>query len=712
LCRSPASQAVTPHAKKDEFCVGRTIFVASFEKKQVLPSFPFMFDFLSKLFDTSGFPPRWFCGQWSEAHGWLHIGSDLLIFGAYAAIPISITAYVVSKKQEVEFQKLYYLFAAFILSCGFTHLVEATIFWHPWYRFSAAVKVMTAILSWATVGALIKILPVAFQLPGTVKLNQQLRQEVKERQESEAALQESSTRLELAMDHSGVGDWSWEEDSQLCELSKRSAEILGLARPGAYTWEQIAGLIAEEHREHVVESFGRAVESGAVVDEEFLISKNGAQAWISAKGRRIQSASGKLGRMVGTLADVTERKKADEERERLLEMESKARQEAEEANRMKDEFLAVLSHELRAPLNAILGWSNLLKDSEKKEDLDTGLEVIERNTLAQAKLVEDLLDMSRVTSGKIRLDLQTVDLRTIIKTAEDTILPSATAKKIRVICVVDPLAGPVRGDPSRLQQVLWNLLSNAVKFTPEGGRIEVAVERVNSHVEISISDTGMGITSDFLPHVFDRFRQADSTITRRYGGLGLGLALVKTLIEMHGGSIIAKSAGAGQGATFRISLPLPVATLEVGVHRVHPASDHTTEEADSDKPNLTGAKMLIVDDEADDGEMLRRLFAAQGAEVVVALTAAQGLAELDRHPFDVLISDIGMPGTDGFEFIKEVRATKTGDKRQIPAVALTAFARPDDRRRAMIAGFDTFLSKPVDTDELLAVVHRFVSRDR
>lgn len=671
-----------------------------------------MLDFFSKLFDTSGFPPRWHCGQWSEAHGWLHIISDLAIFGAYAAIPISITAYILSKKQEVAFPKLYYLFAGFILSCGFTHLVEASIFWHPWYRFSALVKVTTAVLSWATVGALIKILPAAMQLPGTTKLNEQLRQEVRERQESEAALQESSTRLELAMEHSGVGDWSWDEDTQMCQLSKRSAEIIGLPGPGVYPWGAVLDVVVPEYRGHVMGSFGKAVENGAVVDEEFLIVKKDGQSWVSAKGRRVPGPNGKLGRMVGTLADVTGRKKADKERESLLAMESKARREAEEANRMKDEFLAVLSHELRAPLNAILGWAHLLKDTDSQEELAGGLEVIERNTLAQAKLVEDLLDMSRVTSGKIRLDLQAVDLRTIIKTAEDAILPSATAKKIRVLCVVDPRASPVRGDPSRLQQVLWNLLTNAVKFTPEGGKIEVVVARVNSHVEISISDTGMGIAADFLPHVFDRFRQADSTITRKYGGLGLGLALVQTLIEMHGGKVTAESPGPGQGATFRISLPLPVATLELGGARMHPAAEEATKEGDPDPTDLTGDKVLIVDDEADNGEMLRRLFTNHGAEAVVVLTAAQGLEELGRQAFDVIVSDIGMPEMDGFEFIKEVRAGKSGENRQIPALALTAFARPDDRRRAMIAGFDTFLSKPVDTDELLAVLHRFVSRDR
>lgn len=666
-----------------------------------------MFDFFTQIFDTSGFPPRWYCGQWSEAHGWLHVISDLAIFGAYAAIPISITTYVVIKKQEVAFQRLYWLFAFFILSCGFTHLIEATIFWQPWYRLSAAVKVVTAVLSWATVFALIKVLPVAFQLPGTAKLNNQLREEIKERQQSEAALQKSSAQLELAMAHSGLGDWSWDESTQLCHLSKRAAEILGIShRPCA--WQKIIETIAEDHRPHVMESFQHAARNEAVVDEEFLLAKGG---WVSIKGRCMYSSQGKAVSMTGTIADVTERKKADKEREKLFDMETKARQEAEAANRMKDEFLAVLSHELRAPLNAILGWACLLKDSSKKEELDTGLEVIERNTLAQAKLVEDLLDMSRVTSGKIRLDLQSVDLRTVINTAEEAILPSATAKKIRVTSMVDPLAGPVRGDPSRLQQVLWNLLSNSVKFTPEGGRIEMVVERVNSHVEISVSDTGAGITPEFLPHVFDRFRQADSTITRRYGGLGLGLALVKTLVEMHGGSIHAKSAGAGQGATFRISLPLPVATLEAGAHRAHP-TDTTAKEEAAERPDLAGAKVLIVDDEADNGTMLCHLFSHHGAQAVAAVTAAQGMRELERGYFDVLISDIGMPEMDGFEFIKEVRAMEGTGKRQIPAVALTAFARPDDRRRAMIAGFDTFLSKPVDTDELLAVVQRYFSRDR
>lgn len=668
-----------------------------------------MFDFLSQIFDTSGFPPRWYCGQWSDAHGWLHIISDLAIFGAYAAIPISITAYVVIKKQEVAFQRLYWLFAFFILSCGVTHLIEATIFWHPWYRLSATVKVITAVLSWSTVVALIKVLPIAFQLPGTAKLNKQLREEVKERQQSEAALQKSSAQLELAMEHSGLGDWSWEESSQLCHLSRRAAEILGLPADRPCGWQAVIAMIAEDHRPHVMDSFQNAARNEAVVDEEFLLVKD---AWVSIKGRCIYSPQGKVLSMAGTIADVTERKKADKERERLFEMETKARQEAEAANRMKDEFLAVLSHELRAPLNAILGWASLLKDSSKKEELDTGLEVIERNTLAQAKLVEDLLDMSRVTSGKIRLDLQSVDLRTTINIAEEAILPSATAKKIRVTSMVDPLAGPVRGDPSRLQQVLWNLLSNSVKFTPEGGRIEMVVERVNSHVEISVSDTGAGITPEFLPHVFDRFRQADSTITRRYGGLGLGLALVKTLVEMHGGSIHAKSAGTGQGATFRISLPLPITALDADASRAHPTDWTVPSDDDAEKPNLTGARVLVVDDEADNGEMLCRLLTNQGAQAVGALTAAKALSELDHGHFDVLVSDIGMPEMDGFEFIKEVRAMEGTGKHQIPAVALTAFARPDDRRRAMNAGFDTFLSKPVDTDELLAVVQRYVSRDR
>lgn len=668
-----------------------------------------MFDFITQIFDTAGFPARWYCGQWSDAHGWLHIISDLAIFGAYAAIPISITAYVVIKKQEVAFQRLYWLFAFFILSCGFTHLIEATIFWQPWYRLSATVKVITAVLSWATVVALIKILPVAFQLPGAAKLNKQLREEIKERQQSEAALQKSSAQLELAMEHSGLGDWSWDESTQLCHLSRRAAEILGLSSERPCAWQKIIGTIAEAHRPHVMESFQHAAKREAVVDEEFLLAKG---AWVSIKGRCMYSPQGKVLSMAGTIADVTERKKADKEREQLFDMESKARQEAEAANRMKDEFLAVLSHELRAPLNAILGWASLLKDSDKKEDLNQGLEVIERNTLAQAKLVEDLLDMSRVTSGKIRLDLQSVDLRTVIKTAEDAILPSATAKQIRVICVVDPLAGPVRGDPSRLQQVLWNLLSNSVKFTPEGGRIEMVVERVNSHVEICVSDSGAGISPEFLPHVFDRFRQADSTITRRYGGLGLGLALVKTLVEMHGGSIHAKSAGTGQGATFRISLPLPVTTLESDVNRTHPTDRTLKQEDEAEKPDLTGARVLVVDDEADNGDMLCRLFTHQGAHAVGVHTAAKALAELEHGQFDVLISDIGMPEMDGFEFIKEVRVVEGTGKRQIPAIALTAFARPDDRRRAMVAGFDTFLSKPVDTDELLAVVQRYVTRDR
>lgn len=668
-----------------------------------------MVDLLLQLFDTSGFPARWFCGEWSSLHGWTHVLADLAIFGAYAAIPLSIATYVLVKKQELEFSRLYWLFAGFILSCGLTHLVEATIFWHPWYRFSALVKVITAVVSWATVLVLIRALPVAMQLPGTARLNQRLSEEVKERKQSEAALQESSTRLELAMKHAGLGDWSWEAGSPVCRMSERAAEIVGLGSQETRAWDALLQSIAERHRGRVVESFQRGFGEGSLVDEEFVFHKADAgEIWLSVKGRRIANEEGPPLRMIGTVADISERKAAEVERERLFTRERQAREEAEAANRMKDEFLAVLSHELRSPLNAILGWAQILKEESGRSELETGLEVIERNTLAQARLVEDLLDMSRVTSGKIALDLQPVDVRTALNTAEEAILPTAAKKSLQLICQTDPDVGAVLGDPARLQQVLWNLLTNAVKFTPAGGRVELSATRMEGAVEIVVKDNGEGITADFLPHIFDRFRQADSSATRRHGGLGLGLSLVKTLVERHGGSIHAESEGPGRGATFRMRLPVAAGNAEL------PPLDGGMLDpvGRSSAQSLAGVRVLVVEDELENGEMLSYFFRGHGAGVVLVGNGSAGLAELERGRFDVIVSDLGMPGMDGIGFIGEVRAREAEGGPQVPAIALTAFARPEDRRKAIQAGFDTFLTKPVDMEELLAAVRRHSARGR
>ena len=407
-------------------------------------------------------------------------------------------------------------------------------------------------------------------------------------------------------------------------------------------------------------------------------------------------------------------RRAAKERERLLEAERSARAEAERVSRMKDEFLATLSHELRTPLNAILGWSQLLGSRGGEDaELAEGLDVIERNARVQTQLIEDLLDMSRIISGKIRLDVQRVDLADVVRAAVASVRHSATAKEIRLQIVLDPMAGPVRGDPARLQQCFWNLLSNAIKFTPKGGKINVALERVNSHLEVCVADDGQGIKPDFLPHVFERFRQADGSTTRAHGGLGLGLSIVKHLVELHGGTIRARSAGEGQGATFCIELPLMVvhAAVEPDAARQHPRGTASPGEAEPlDHPSLAGIKVLVVDDEADARRLLLRVLEGCGAQVLLAASAQEGLDTLRRERPDMLISDIGMPGEDGYDFIRRVRELPADQGGRTPAAALTAFARSEDRTRALRAGYQTHVAKPVEPTELSAVVASLAMR--
>ena len=384
-----------------------------------------------------------------------------------------------------------------------------------------------------------------------------------------------------------------------------------------------------------------------------------------------------------------------------------ARTEAERAGRIKDEFLATLSHELRTPLHAILGWSQILrKSSDVNPKVAEGLSVIERNARSQAQIISDLLDMSSIISGKVRLDVQAADLATIVDAAINTVRPAADAKEIRLHIILDPLARPVRGDPNRLQQIFWNLLTNAVKFTPKGGRVSVSLERVNSHLELNVADNGEGIDPEFLPHVFDRFRQADSSMERRHGGLGLGLSIVKQLVELHGGTVMAKSAGRGKGSTFSISLPR-MASLDDfrGITTSHHPAGSAFEETVPEAPraSLLGLKVLVVDDEADARALIRRLLEEREACVVTAASAEEALVLLESEHPDLLISDVGMPVKDGYHLIRSVRALRD-DRGATPAIALTAYARVEDRMKAIEAGYQMHLAKPVEPAELITMV--------
>ena len=389
-----------------------------------------------------------------------------------------------------------------------------------------------------------------------------------------------------------------------------------------------------------------------------------------------------------------------------LETERSKRVEAERLGRIKDEFLANLSHELRTPLNAILGWSQLLKPGQTSNaEMAEGLDVIQRNVRVQVQLIDDLLDMSRIISGKLRLDVQRIDLPKIIKAAMEVVQLAAEAKGVRLEAIVDPIAGPVTGDPNRMQQVVWNLLANAIKFTPRGGKVQVTLERTDSHVELSVSDTGQGISPEFLPYVFDKFSQAESLLTKTHGGLGLGLTIVKHLVEMHGGSIRAKSAGEGKGATFVVSLPISVVrTLNGDENRQHPTTAREIEF--SADPDLSGFDALVVDDDVDALHLVKHVLENCGAHATNCASGTECLEILRRSKPTVLIVDIGMPGMDGYSLIREIRALPTEEGGEIPAIALTAFARSEDRRRAMLAGFDMHVTKPVEPGELVAVVAR------
>ena len=427
---------------------------------------------------------------------------------------------------------------------------------------------------------------------------------------------------------------------------------------------------------------------------------------ITQSGRRYTEADLLLAQNLANRAAVAiENARLFDGRRALIESERAARTVAEEASQLKDEFLATLSHELRAPLTAIVGWTNLLRrrPTGDRDLLQHGLEIIDRNIRLQVQLIDDLLDMSRIVAGKLRLDVQTVDLREVVRNAITSIEPAAQAKGVKLHSILDPLAGPMRGDVNRLQQIVWNLLSNAVKFTPKGGHVQISLERVNSHFEIVVADTGQGIETGFLPHVFERFRQADASTTRRYGGLGLGLSIVKHLTELHGGTVKVKSPGPGMGANFTVELPLLVVQPPAEeTQRRHPSCEIASETPDF--PSLAGIAVLAVDDEGDAREIIKVVLESCGARVDLAASAAEGLALFQRNRYDVILSDIGMPDEDGFAFMRKIREWERTDGERTPAAAFTAFARTDDRIRVLRAGYQMHLAKPVEPVELAAAV--------
>jgi PAS domain S-box-containing protein len=444
--------------------------------------------------------------------------------------------------------------------------------------------------------------------------------------------------------------------------------------------------------------------------EDVFIHKDGTFFDVIYSSAPLQRDS-KIAGLVVVFRDVTEQKLAQQKLHQLLSREQLAREQAESANRMKDEFLTTVSHELRTPLSAILGWATMLRSGSLDQNTsERAVEAIERNARAQAQIVEDILDVSRTISGKLRLDIKPIELISVIKAAVDSVRPAAVAKNIQLELLLDPAADHIQGDGARLQQVVWNLLANAVKFSAQGGRVQVKLERRGEMVQIVVSDNGEGISADFLPKVFTRFQQADGTTTRRHGGLGLGLAIARHLVEMHGGTIEALSDGPGRGATFTVSVPAAI-TTEVSPSAPTSFLPTPAEPIAPPRPsNLVGIRVLAVDDEADAREMIKTLLETCGADVLTASSAKEGLEVLAGWKPHVIVCDISMPEEDGYSFIRKVREAERNNGVNIPAIALTGYVRIEERMRALEAGYQMFVPKPVEASELVSIITGLISK--
>jgi PAS domain S-box-containing protein len=538
-----------------------------------------------------------------------------------------------------------------------------------------------------------------------------------DRKEAQDALRNSAEQLSLALTAAKLGDWSWDAATDIVSFSEPVAKMFGLP-PGPYmTWTEMQSLLHPDDRDRARSQVEQAIAEHSDYDIEYrVVHADQTERWVAAKGRAQYDESGQVLGMLGVVQDITHRKQAEVEREQLLAREKAAREQAETANRIKDEFLAVLSHELRSPLNPILGWSKLLQTQKLDEHrTQQALATIERNAKLQTQLIEDLLDVSRILRGKLSLTITPIRLNNIIEAALETVRLAAEAKGIHLQKIFNLENDQVMGDAARLQQVVWNLLSNAVKFTPNGGRVEIRLESAGEtrkagaddlttsspsltphsalYAQLTVTDTGKGISPDFLPHVFDYFRQEDGTTTRKFGGLGLGLAIVRHITELHGGTVWAESSGEGLGATFTLQLPLIHTSVRVDVKDETPTP-----------VNLPGLRVLAVDDDDDIRELIAFVLQQAEAEVRVVASAPEVLQQLKTFSPSILIFDVGMPEMDGYMLMRQVRSLPAEQGGTIPAIALTAYAGELNQQQAMAAGFQLHLAKPVEPDKLVEAI--------
>jgi PAS domain S-box-containing protein len=549
--------------------------------------------------------------------------------------------------------------------------------------------------------------------------------DITERKKAEAALREATVVQQAILDFAGYAIISTRPDGTIITfnpaaermLGYRALEVVGKPIPSIiHSSDEVverAQIFSRELGENIQPEFEVLVaKSRHNLPNEYewtFIRKDGTHFPAMLSITSLRDPDGEITGFLGIASDITERKRIDDNRSELLSREQEARIVAEEANRLKDDFLAMISHELRAPLTAILGWAQMLRSGTlDRASAERALLTIERNAKSQAHLVGDLLDASRIATGKLSLEIRPVELMSIVEAAVDAVRPSVEAKNLRMQIVLEPWVGPFNGDVERLKQIVWNLLSNAIKFTPPGGLIEVRLERLENKALLIVSDTGQGIDPEFLPRIFDRFRQADSSARRQQGGLGLGLAIVKHLVELHSGAIYAYSRGVGQGADFMITLPLAVQNSDTeggGLWPINP--DGQTETRSS---TLRGIRVLVVDDDHDTREILSVMLTRYGTEVRAAASAAEAVEIFTQWKPDALVSDIGMPVEDGYVLISKIRAMPPEAGGDVPAIALTAFAGVQDKEHALAAGFQQHLSKPVEPVQLAKVVARILGR--
>ncbi len=653
-----------------------------------------MAEFLTQLFDTSGFPPRWRCGNWSDALGWLHIASDLGVWSAYVAIPF-VLGYFVTRRKDLPFRGIFWLFGAFILACGSTHLMEAIIFWWPAYRLAGAVKLFTAVVSWATVLALIPVMPKALAMRTPEELerrvaertaeleraNTALRIEMQERRRAERDLLESEEKFRTLADSIPQLAWMARPDGTIFWYNRRWYEYSGT------TPEQVLGwgwqiLHAPDHLPRVLDSFRAALSAGEPWEDTFPLRRlDGAMRWHLSRALPIHDEHGRITRWFGTNTDITER----------MEMEEALKL----ANRQKDDFLAMLAHELRNPLAPIRNALEVMRRSGHSSEAPAkALEMAVRQVTHMARLLDDLLDVSRISRGRIELRIEPVDFEALVGRSVEAVDSMLRDRGHEIALTLPPGPITVEGDPTRLEQVVVNLLNNAAKYTEPGGKIQVELRRGDGEVVLSIRDNGIGIAPEMLTRIFEPFVQAARRLERSQGGVGIGLTLVQKLVELHGGTVEAYSEGLGRGSEFIVRLPLPIAPdLRTNGEPHPPALEPVRLNHAS-----TRHRVLVVDDNVDAAVSLGMLLKLAGQEVRVAYDGPAALRQAtDFRPHLVLL-DIGMPGMDGYEVCRRLRRESGLERTTV--VALTGWGQDEDRRRSHEAGFDHHIVKPVEPSAL------------